>query len=82
MAVKFMVGRVVFETIEAAEIFNQRVLSVLNADEGDIPEDEFIEMADHVAAEMYPGPGTIEARVLRHHAARFQTNPVPEKPIR
>ena len=82
MAVKFMVGRVIFETNEAAEIFNQRVLHVLNADEGDIPEDEFIEMADYVAAELYPGPGTIEARVKAHYAARFQPRPVPEKPIR
>lgn len=81
MAVKFMVGRVVFETIEAAEIFNQRVLHLLNADEGDIPEDEFVEMADHVAAS-YPGPGTIEARVMAHYAARFQPRPLPEKPIR
>ena len=81
MAVKFMVGRVVFETLTAAEIFNQRVLHVLNADEGDIPDEEFVQMADYVAA-LYTGPGTIEARVLAHHATRFQPRPLPEKPIR
>ena len=79
MAIKFLVGRVVFETVTAAEIFNQRVLGALNADEGDVTEKEFADMADHLAAST-PGTGSIDQRVRSHRERQLWVDSIPAKP--
>ena len=80
MAIKFLVGRVVFETVTAAEIFNQRVLGALNADEGDVTEKEFADMADHLAASTPAGTGSLDERVRTHRERQLRADSIPAKP--